>query len=278
MRDGLGVTVSEDAIREMVREVLSPPQVKSPKPIKPNPVVDPSASKTDPMDTNRKPKSHDELSVAITDIVKDIPKEEFSSVIDAVKDVKMNSNGGNKKQAKKTVGVRSVEEVVRTHVRKLINEIIPRFDTSFSGAYSDDGDEREYVRKKHETAVDVGGSDFEEIAKEMGFSVSGAKQAVDKAMTKSQWLGQKITDPDESDELELTVLMAMDEYIKMLSKSGELTPADVQLMRDHPDIVRDLDGFREFLDKHLRRLRSSETEGEPYGPWDKRGFKFDQDR
>jgi hypothetical protein len=278
MKSDLSISVTENAIREMVREALAPPAASSPRPIKPNAVVDPSASKTDPMDTNRKPQSHEELSVAITDIVKDIPQEELSSVLDAVKDVKMNSDQGNKKQAKKTVGVRNVEEVIRAHVRKLINEIVPKFDTGYSGGYSDDGDEREYVRKKFDTAVDVGGADFEEIAKELGFSVSGAKQAVDKALTKSQWLGQKITDPEEADELELTVLTAMDEYIKMLSKSGELTPADVQLMRDHPDIVRDLDGFREFLDKHLRQLRSSEQPDETFGPWDKRGFKFNPER
>ena len=45
----------------------------------------------------------------------------------------------------------------------------------------------------------------------------------------------------------------MKDYIEYLKKSGELTSADVQLMQDHPNIVSGLDGFREFLDKYIKR-------------------------
>jgi len=109
--------------------------------------------------------------------------------------------------------------------------------------------------------TDVGGASFEQIAKELGFSVAGAKQAVDKALEKAQFLGTQM----DEDDREILVLTAMNDYIKMLSKGigvedGEepLTAADIQLMKDHPDIVRELDGFREFLHNHIRRARKAD--------------------
>ena len=100
---------------------------------------------------------------------------------------------------------------------------------------------------------DVGGKSFEEIAKELDFSVAGAKQAVDKAIEKARFLAGM-----EDDDREILILTAMNDYIKYLAKSGELSPADVQLMKDHPDIVRELDGFREFLHNHIRRARKDD--------------------
>lgn len=101
--------------------------------------------------------------------------------------------------------------------------------------------------------ADVSGASFEKIATELGFSVAGAKQAVDKALEKAQWIGQEL----EEDDREILVLTAMNDYIKYLTKSGELTSADIQLMKDHPSIVRELDGFREFLHNAIRRTRKA---------------------
>lgn len=98
--------------------------------------------------------------------------------------------------------------------------------------------------------VGEGGATFEEIANELGFSVAGAKQAVDKALEKLKYVGGM--DDTDLDDL---VLTAMNDYINMLAKSGELSSADVQLMHDHPDITTDLDGFREFLHNYIRKER-----------------------
>lgn len=96
---------------------------------------------------------------------------------------------------------------------------------------------------------------FEEIAAEMGFSVAGAKQAVDKAFEKAKFLFGGGMDEDDR---EILILTALNDYITFLTKSGELTPADIKLMKDHPDIVRELDGFREFLHNHIRRARRAD--------------------
>ena len=117
----------------------------------------------------------------------------------------------------------------------------------------------EVERRKNVTMTDVQGASFQEIAEEMGFSVSGAKQAVDKALAKVQWLtGLAQSAPEDMDIMTLT---AMNDYIQYLNKSGELTSEDMSLLKSHPDIVQSLDGFREFLDKYIRKARK--TSGAP---------------
>jgi len=115
----------------------------------------------------------------------------------------------------------------------------------------DDPKRRAYKTTALGGMTDVAGASFEQIAQELGFSVAGAKQAVDKSLEKARFLA---TGMDEDDR-EILVLTAINDYIKTLNRSGELTPADVQLMKDHPDMVRELDGFREFLDTTIRRAR-----------------------
>jgi hypothetical protein len=122
----------------------------------------------------------------------------------------------------------------------------------FAGVWAD------RLPRKNVMMGDVSGSSFKDIAKELGFAAeSGAKQAVVKALEKAKFVGTM--DPDE---LEILVLKSMSDYIDMLSNTGELSPADVKLLKDHPDIVRDLEGFREFLDKSIRTTRkvSASTE------------------
>jgi hypothetical protein len=127
----------------------------------------------------------------------------------------------------------------------------------------DDEDSKEMERsdlpaqdrtRKNVMMGDVSGASFKEIAKEMGFAAeSGAKAAVERVLDKARFVGS--IDPDQ---LEIIVLTAMNDYIDMLNKTGELSAADVQLMKDHPDIVEDLDGFREHLDGVLKKVRKTD--------------------
>lgn len=93
-------------------------------------------------------------------------------------------------------------------------------------------------------------------------AVSGAKRIVDQAIEK--W---KFIDGLPEEDLEILTLTALNTYAKKMEKSpdpkdmkqlarelyiddlnstGELTPADVQLMQDHPSVVHDLEGFKEY--------------------------------
>lgn len=263
------ITVSEKAIRDLVREALEGDVV-----IDVNDVIDPSAAQTNPINAEFVPTTRPELDVAVKQLTKDIPGDRISPVYKSIKDaikadeVQREKDDKMKSDDKK----KTVEEAVRRAVRKTLSEINPRFDTSYSGMdYSssdseddDDLDSDKPKRTYKATALgnmaDVDGASFEEIATELGFSVAGAKQAVDKALEKAQFIAAT-----DSDEMEIIVLTAMSDYIKMLAKTGELSSADVTLLKDHPAIVRELDGFRDYLHNSIRRARKATAVDKPLG-------------
>ena len=57
----------------------------------------------------------------------------------------------------------------------------------------------------------------------------------------------------DPDDLQIVTLTAMNDYVEFLGSSGDLTPADVQLLKDHPGIVTELDGFRDYLRKYVNK-------------------------
>lgn len=278
------VTVSKQAVKEFIREMLSNPGVgwesggeTALAPVPVSSVVDPSAAATDPGNPKFKPQNKMELMPAISTLVSDISDDDATDFFDAVrgalkdmKDEEDMKNGDNK-----------VEEAIRLSIRKMLKETGPYRDTgmSYSGpmtgsavragfdecetcegeGYLPDGNEckvckgtgevKAKAKRGYQMAdVEGGMGTFDEIAKEMGYAgPPGARQAVEKAMKKAQFVGSM--DPDD---LQILTLTAMSDYVDMLKKSGELTAADVQLMKDHPNIVSELDGFREFLDKYIK--------------------------
>jgi hypothetical protein len=63
-------------------------------------------------------------------------------------------------------------------------------------------------------------------------------------------------EPGAREEFEIMVLRAMKDYIDLLYSSGEVEPEEYELMLNNPDIVRELDGFREFLSTYIREERN----------------------
>lgn len=294
------VTVSEEAIRQLVGEALDGGHLgnlmvsEDEEPVNVNPVVDPSAAQTDPINQCFVPQTKPELDVAVKQLTKNVPVDKVQGTYKAIRAVidAEQAKTEEEEEMKKTAqgGTRQVEEAVRHAVRKLIAQMneapadlppvkkIPfgvhgaeyarrmektkadlgkTFRTSGAESHEDEDltDEPKKHRAYKATALgsmaDVEGASFQEIAKKLGFSVAGAKQAVDKALEKARWVATEI-DPDD---LEILVLQTMNDYIDTLNKTGELTPADVQLMKDHPNIVRELEGFREFLAGAIKRRR-----------------------
>lgn len=283
----------------------------SDEPVNVNDVVDPSESTVDPMNPNFVPRSKVELDNAIGRLTSDVPAGEIPNLYRVVSDAVTSFTKGDEMAKSARAGAKSVEESIRRAIRKVLKEAelppvrkIPfgvhgdeymrRYNktrsglakTFKSGGADDRPEENEFEptieqeptaepgkkRRAYKTTalgsmVDVSGMSFSDIAKELGFSVAGAKQAVDKALQKARWLSTEL----DEDDLEILVLQSMNEYIDMLNQSGELTPADVALMKDHPDVVRELDGFREYLDKIIRRMRSASAKGgDPLGEHNRR--------
>lgn len=267
------VTVTDAALRQLVHEAMEGENslkgvAPEKQPVQVNAGVDPSAAVTDPADPNYVPQNRVEFGVAIKDRIKAIPNDKmpalFKSVADAIDSVPELTDkkedavkDANDKTLKTTEdNSKKVEEAVRLMVRTAITEADLRdpadvqADAEEMGHAAATGGKRAYKSTAIGGMHDVGGSSFEEIAKELGFSVAGAKQAVDKALLKARQFAEM-----DEDDRDIFVLTAMKDYITMLAETGELTPADVQLMMDHPDVVRELDGFREYLDKVFRRAR-----------------------
>lgn len=110
--------------------------------------------------------------------------------------------------------------------------------------------------RKNVMMSDVGGASFKEIAKELGFAAeSGAKQAVEKALAKAKFI--TTMDLVNPEELEIIVLQTMSDYIDFLKSSGELDAEEVKMLKNNPGVVKELDGFREFLDKNLRKAKKA---------------------
>lgn len=277
------IIVSEEQMRRFIRETMMNPSVGwqstselSDSPSTVSAVVDPSAAVTDPENPNFKPSNRKELQIALSSIIDGIPDDMASSAFDAVNDaIDKEKEDEDMKNNKK------VEEAVRLAIRKMLREAeLPPVKKIPMGVHGGewmrahqkrrddlnktltgmniDTDAEDMTRadapaagreRKNVMQTDVGGASFKQIAQELGYaSESGAKQAAEKAMSKVKFASSM--DPDA---LQVVVLTAMSDYIDFLNKSGELTPADVQLMKDHPNIVSELDGFREFLDKYIKR-------------------------
>lgn len=276
--------VSEKAVREYIREMMASPAPGwqttgdlSVNAVEVSAVVDPSAAVTNPGNPNFVPKNRAELRSALSAMVDGISDNDAADFYAALQ----GAAAETKEEEDMSKEDKKVEEAIRKTIRKMLSEAGPWRDTgmSYSGPMTDkpgvkagfveceacdgegildDGTDCKVCKgkgalpsgkRKNVMQTDVGGASFKEIAKEMGYATeSGAKQAVDKALEKAKFVAGL---PPE--DLQIITLTAMNDYIDFLNKSGELTSADVQLMKDHPAIVSELEGFREFLEKSLKR-------------------------
>ena len=289
------ITVSKQAVKEYISEVMAAPMPGwqstgdlSTTPATVTAVVDPSAAATDPGNSSFEPKNRVELHVAVSSMINDIPDEDAEKFYDIMKDALEKSKEEDEKMSDNA----KIEEAIRRTIRKMLKEAelppVKKIPAGVHGGeytrnlekrksklrdvmdkWRDDEDAAPMVRadapaagreRKNTMMTDVGGSSFKEIAAELGYaSESGAKQAAEKAMSKLRFASQM-----DQDELEILSLEAMSDYIDYLNKSGELTSADVQLMKDHPTIVAELENFRDFFDKYVKRaMRQSASDVMP---------------
>jgi hypothetical protein len=257
------VTVTENAIRELIRGAFDGrgmrllEKLADPQPIKVNDVVDPSAAVTDPDNEDFRPTTPAEFQVAVKTLVEELPSDKIADTYEKLVKALNQPEDKDKKMKKDT----KAEAFVRSLVRRTINESL------------EDEMPLPKVPRKYAGAVNTPGGGLEAIAKRFGLSTSGAKGAVDKALSKAQWsASMQFGSPEEMEEI---VLTAVKDYIDFLKGSGELEPAEVKLLKDNPGIVSSLDGFREFLHSYIKRARKQRPEGVPMKkgdiPWTNRG-------
>lgn len=279
------VIVSKKAVREYIREMLSPSASGcettgdlSTSPVKVSSVVDPSASVTDPENPNFKPQNKAELLSSIPALFSDVSDDDASDLYSRIKITLDAPTEEDKMNTKKTD--KKVEEAIRLAVRKMLREA--NAVDSYSGwqtgtpkgmidcpdcegeghvkgsiCASCDGEGTVAAPKKrgYEMAGE-GEATYDEIAKEFGFAgPPGARQAIARILDKSKFILDM--DPEEWD---IFVLSTMNDYIRDLSADGTLTPEEVEDLKNNPEEVLELDTFRNYLDKAIKKSRRSGQE------------------
>lgn len=278
------IVVSKDAVREYVREAMNNPSVGwqssetlEDAPVSVSSIVDPSAAVTDPSNPNFKPANRVELRTAISTMVDGISDDDASDFYSALKDHLDAKEKDDENMRKKD---NKVEEAVRQVVRKILREAAGSYkDTgmSYSGpgtgtikapegfesceecdgtGETDQGTDckvckgRGYV-KSSKRDYRKGDASYSDMGKELGVGTSRARDILELGLEKfkSRWQ----VDPDD---LEILILSGINDYIQFLQKSGELTAADVQLLKDHPKVLWSMDGAQEyvanFIDKSMQ--------------------------
>lgn len=286
------IRVTKTALCEFIKEALNG-QIEGgseTNPVKINNVVDQQAPITDPTDRDFIPQNQQELSSAISKLVKSIDDEDVSDVYNDI--VKSFDQQKEKVDMKKTS---VTETVVRNHIKKLIREMFDdELDDELSGEdltslkkskrakreeEEDLDDDKLSKKKKNLSVADIEGGNLKDIAKELGGSVAGAKRVTDVALDKAkggfellQTDGTEIIerlreeDPEIGEiidqfeaeygasKLAALLALAVDNYIDDISDTGEVTDADVELLRKNPTIVADLDNFREYFHKYYLKV------------------------
>lgn len=252
--------VTRSAIKDLINELLDDVTSGAAFAIKPNNVVDPSASETDPT-KQHKPQNKVELGVAVKQLTKDMPDTEAQRVYDELQSALNKDKDKDKDKDENSEMKQNVEKKVEETIRRSIRHILKEEWEAYDAAVNDEEQPKKKPQDDDQSFVD--------IAKELGMSIAGAKQFVDKAMARWKFLstqrssalkskssgGEDVTtfEPGQKnlEDLDVLILKAWSEYIDLLNSSGELTSADVQLMHDHPEVALELDGFREYLSEYI---------------------------
>ena len=282
----------ENVVRKRIKEMLSSPGIGwqstgdlSTAPVSVSSVVDPSASKTDPGNFNHVPTNRMELRAVVSNMIDDISDDDVVEFYSSFRDV-IHSNEEKDDKEKKMTRNKNVEESIRRSIRRMLNEAGPYRDTgmSYSGPMTDtpapragmqtceacdgSGDTEDGVSdcptckgkgyvpstgRKNKMMTDVGGATLQQIANEMGYSIAAATKAIELALQKARFIATM----DEND-LEIIVLTTINDYINKLGAAAGLSQSDIALMKEHPNIVVELDSFRVFLDRALRKVRKKQ--------------------
>jgi hypothetical protein len=304
--------MNESELRSLVKVLLEDKTLGS-QMVKVNPVVDPSAALTDPTNPDYKPTSKQELQVALTAMMNDLPDDNVPSIYDALKHA-IQSQEEDKGKDQMAKSNDKIEESIRMMVRQLLENIelpqqikeyfavdpatgekvwkgsgpapklapsasIQKFDPSArgvaAGPQSPAGKSLKSTFKKMKDSdisfVDSSqpeagrarrnkmqeGDKLKNLAVEMGFkNPNGVLQFINRVLEKMKRRFENY------DAVAIATLEVMKEYIDELSspyKSGSktldplITPQDAELMKQHPEMISDLETFRIYLDKKLRQ-------------------------
>lgn len=220
-------------------------------------------------DEEYEPENVIELSHAVAVLAKKVPPER---IIEFFKNVRRLTDRTIEAQEKKEKGPEvgpkdnkeiDVDKIQEMNVRRAVRKILA--EAGFDGEGGYEGSRGTKKKGARELSLD-------DVAREAGLQgASGARQLINKAAQKIKFL----LDMPEDERNEI-IIRAAGEYIDYLvdldkkarrdpATAGEegLSEEDAEFMRDHPEYIQELDGFREFLRKYwLRAMRDAGADEE----------------
>ena len=306
-------TMNESELRSLIKVLLEDKSLGQ-QLVKVNPVVDPSALLTDPSNPDYKPNTKQELQVALTTIINNMPDDKVPDMYDLLRGALHSQEQEDKGKDQMDKSNKKVEESIRMTIRALLEKV--EFPRSIKEYYAKDSATGEMVWKGSGPAPKLasGSTSVQKLDPSARGTVVGpqspAGKALKKTFKKMKYSDLTMSDTSEPDEgrmrrnkmqegdklLELArefgfknpngvlqfinrileklkrrfadydaVVVAsleiMKEYIDELSspyKSGSkmldplITPQDAEVMRQHPELIKDLETFRVYLNKKLR--------------------------
>lgn len=247
-------TVSKRALREAIRSMFdSRVVIETMGTIPTKSAIKPDEStetQVDPTDSDVR--DRESFDSAVEQLTKDVPNDELLGVLDRIK-VAIASSDEEKPMIARSVKAKRIEEAVRMKVRSIIKEMwstpgLADMMTSDEAEDETDADvKREPKKRRHISVVDVEGMPLKDVATEIDASVAGVRRIEMLAMQKLKFLMGTLEDEDRQ-ELEDNAVYA---YIDALGETGAITGEDVEFMRENSDMVKELEGWRNFYNKYV---------------------------
>jgi len=279
-----GITVTEGAIRKLVRKALNGTQrlaemggLQPQEPVRVVNVVDPQAAETDPKNPRYLPQDKVEFTVAIRQLLDANPEADYQEIFRIVKMKLDDDEGGGE-----TMNVKEqVEAALRRKVRAVIKEAMPAY--ARGGQYGQEdferdkawlqrkfGEEEEPEGKDNYTPKRVRGSKNNDeqasqiirvLNSEFGIDMKGSQfQSFDKA-TKLRWFATAYISEHDPRFLERTVADYIEALEEAADESGVL---DDTLIEELKDLERELlknpsisDAFSEYLQQEVQTTINS---------------------
>lgn len=277
------VITTREAVRQLIEQAVGLTHPEGPREKDPAVINEPAPSEEVPItpvdaqidqeiatsapvdDEDYVPTNVTELGRAALALSRQVPPEkvegfykDVKKLVQATKESKKKDDEAPKDKPKESeeTDVDKIQEMkIRSAVRRILSEAGPgEGEGGYEGARG--------TKKKHAREISL-----DDVAKAAGLAgASGARQLINKAAQKAKFL----VDMDEDDRNEI-IINAAGEYIDhlvQLDKDARKNPAladqegmtadDADFMRQHPEYIQELDGFREFLRKYwLRAMREA---------------------
>jgi len=243
--------ISEVALRQLVNEVLEghpggrtwEPSIDS---TKVSAIVDPQEDDVAPMNPDHVPQDKVEMGVAFKNLVKNVPDARMSNIYKAIKDaVVLDAKRAEKEAEMKEKNVKKspqVEEALRREIRKILREAAPGSEFRGMDYFGEPDAEEDKAKQKYTSTVGVTDNvrSQPDVAGELGISAAKLNQYEQIYRVKRGYL----RDGERGAKI---MKQARDGYIDYLKGSGELSAADAELLETHPNIVEELEGYKDFV-------------------------------